>query len=558
MKLSKKTFFYSILISLVLVLFVLLYFSFMLPSLYVAHTANQYLDSIVKVQEGYSKNRSYQGLEVKNPTGSASVEVPFEGNNIYVAGKAFRITLEIKDKDLLEMLEKLRAMVRDKNTIAEFAEHTDFNLPEETIEKIKEKLLSTGSSPLSEMFDFSAETENELKGIETRKGKFHRITDSMVVFEGGIKDGDNDYTTYIAAGKTDDAVIFSFLPVMTPQMKEIRPIVLGSIPMITAVVFLLVLIASQLFSRRIVNPVIRLANYAEDIKNAGYIEMEPLEIRSRDEIGDLGNILNELYKRLRTQYLELEEKNKALARENKRQEVFLRASSHQLKTPITAALLLTDGMLSEVGKYKDTKKYLPEVKAQLLSMRKIVEDILYLNHSADHLRKETFDLNLLVAEVLESYRIPAGEKKLSIEYKGQKYDEQQYNRPQVQIVNDPDIIRKILDNLISNAVSYTEEGGRISVSLSDISLDVYNARSHIDDELLPHIYEPFVSSDTQHKGRGLGLYVISYYSELLGLRLEINNVKEGVLARLYLKENLYQPSQTSKPVRHALNTLQDN
>lgn len=530
MKLSKKTFFYSILISLVLVVFVLLYFSFMLPSLYVEHTANQYLDSIVKVQEGYSKNRSYQGLEVKNPTGSASVEIPFEGNYIYVAGKAFRITLEIKDKDLLEMLEMLRSMVRGKNTIADFAENTDFDLPKEAIEKIKEKLLSTGSGPLSELLDFTVETENELEGFETRKGKFHRITDTMVVFEGGIKDGDNDYTTYIAAGKTDDAVIFSFLPVMTPQMKEIRPIVLGSIPMITAVVFLLVLIASQLFSRRIVNPVIRLANYAEDIKTAGYIEIEPLEIRSKDEIGDLGNILNELYKRLRTQYQELEEKNKALARENKRQEVFLRASSHQLKTPITAALLLTDGMLSEIGKYKDTKKYLPEVKNQLLSMRKIVEDILYLNHSADHLRKEAFDLNLLVKEVLESYRIPAGERKLSIEYTKPQHNES------VQIVTDPDIMKKILDNLVSNAVSYTAEGGRISVSLSDTSLEVYNAQSHIDEELLPHIYEPFVSSDTQHKGRGLGLYVISYYTELLGLRLEINNVKEGVLARLYLKE----------------------
>lgn len=524
MKLSKKTFCYSIFISFVLVLFVLLYFSFMLPSLYVEHTANEYLESIVKVQEGYSKNRSYHGLEVKNPTGSASIEIPFEGNNIYVAGKAFRITVEIKDQELLKIIDKLRFVVRNADGIADFAEDTDFDLPEEDIEKIKDRLLLADGGPLSEIFTLTVETQDEMEELETRKGKLHRVTDTMVVFEGGIKDGDNDYTTYIAAGKTEDAVIFSFLPVMTPQMKEIRPIVFGSIPMITAVVFLLVLIASQAFSRKIILPVIRLANYAEDIKNAGYIEMEPLEIRGKDEIGELGSILNELYKKLRKQYVELEEKNKALARENKRQEVFLRASSHQLKTPITAALLLTEGMLSEIGKYKDTKKYLPEVKNQLLSMRKIVEDILYLNHRADHIRKETFDISLLVKEVLDSYRIPAGEKKLTIEYKEHS----------VQVVNDSEIMRKILDNIISNAVSYTEQGGRITVHLSAGSLEVYNAESHIDEELLPHIYEPFVSSDTRQKGRGLGLYVISYYTELLGLSVEVRNLKEGVLTRLSL------------------------
>ncbi|MDO4275951.1 MAG: HAMP domain-containing sensor histidine kinase [Eubacteriales bacterium] len=525
MKLSKKTFCYSIFISLVLVIFVLLYFSFMLPSLYVEHTANEYLDSVVKVQEGYSKNRSYQGLEVKNPTGSASIEIPFEGNRIYVAGKAFRITVEIKDQEILKIINKLRSMVKNAETLVDIAEDTDFNLPEEDIEKIKDRLLRTDSSPLSQILTFTIVTDEEMEGIETRKGKVHRITDSMMVFEGGMNDGDNDYTTYIAAGKTEDAVIFSFLPVMTPQMKEIRPIVFSSLPMITAVVFLLVLIASQAFSRKIVNPVIRLADYAENVKHAGYTEMEPLEITEKDEIGELGIILNELYERLRSQYLELEEKNNALARENKRQEVFLRASSHQLKTPITAALLLTEGMQSEIGKYKDTKKYLPEVKRQLLSMRKIVEDILYLNHSADHIRKEAFDINLLVKEVLDTYRISAGEKGLSIDYKERS----------IQIVNDPDIMRKILDNLISNAVSYTEEGGRITIRLSAISLEVYNSVSHIDEELLPHIYDPFVSSDTRQKGRGLGLYVTSYYTELLGLGVEITNLKDGVLARLSLK-----------------------
>ena len=520
MRLSKKTFCYSILISLVLIVFVILYFSFMLPSLYVEYMNQENLDSVVKVQEGYVKDRSYHGLEVKNPTGSASVEIPYVGNNIYLAGKAFRITLEIKDKELLEMIGQIRDAVRTADNFA------DIKMPDLDFDKFIERMQQEETAPFSELLSFKIDLDEELNGVETRRGKTHLISDSMVVFEGGMKDGDNEYTTYIAAGKTEDALIFSVLPVTTPQMKEIRSIILGSLPMITSVVFLLVLIASQMFSRRIVNPIIRLAGYAEEVKEAGYTELEPLEIHEKDEIGELGTVLNELYSRLRQQYWELEEKNRALASENKRQEVFLRASSHQLKTPITAALLLTEGMISEIGKYKETKKYLPEVKAQLLSMRKIVEDILYLNHSADHIRKEQVDMNLMVKEALENHSIPAGEKKLRFSY----------IEKSVKALTDMEIMRKILDNLLSNAVSYTPEGGRIAIYLSERCLVIYNSGAHIEDSLLPDIYEPFVSSNTSRKGRGLGLYVVSYYAKLLDLQIEVTNVKDGVEARLCLEQ----------------------
>ncbi|POP33238.1 HAMP domain-containing histidine kinase [Lactonifactor longoviformis] len=520
MRLSKKTFLYSIMISLVLVLFVLLYFIFMLPSLYVEYAGQEYLESIIQVQEGYSKNRSYEGLEVRNPTGSATLEIPLEGDSIYLAGKAFRLTINIKEPKLLEAVEQLRDSVENSDSFA------DLEIPDIDFEELKESMRMEDGGPLSDLLSVQIDADEELQDIQTRKGKVHIVSDTMVVFEGGMNDKDNDYTTYIAAGKTKDAVIFSFLPVMTPQMNEIRPIVFGSLPMIAAVLFLLVLIASQIFSKKIVNPIIRLAGYAEDVKEAGYREMAPLEIHEKDEIGELGTILNELYEKLRLQYQELEAKNRSLARENKRQEVFLRASSHQLKTPITAALLLTEGMISEIGKYKDTGKYLPEVKRQLLSMRKIVEDILYLNHSADNIKREPVNMNLLLKEVLESYRIPAGEKKLTFRCEEQP----------VQAETDGEIMRKILDNLVSNAVSYTPPKGEITIRLTEDSFEIYNAGAHIEEELLPHIYEPFVSSDTSRKGRGLGLYVISYYMELLGFQIEISNEENGVLARMYLSK----------------------
>ena len=75
--------------------------------------------------------------------------------------------------------------------------------------------------------------------------------------------------------------------------------------MIAAVLFLIVMICSQYFSRKIVNPVIRLSRYAQEIRSAGNLDGAPFEIREKDEIGELGRSLNELYARLKENYEKL-------------------------------------------------------------------------------------------------------------------------------------------------------------------------------------------------------------------------------------------------------------
>ncbi|GAA0802136.1 hypothetical protein GCM10008910_33130 [Faecalicatena orotica] len=517
MKLSKKTFLYSIGISALLVSLIVIYFVTMLPSLYVDYMKKQNLKSVVEVEKGYMKNHSYKGLKVQNPTGSATLEIPLEGDEIYLAGKAFKFTVTVQD----EQLKKLLGQVRNCFGNMKDVEKEDF-------EAIDWELLKKGFQK-SALLDETAPVDVEVqidKDTEVFKAddsvKMHIMDKDIVVFEGGASDEDNQYTTYIAIGRSGSSLIFSFLPVMTPQMKEIKPIVMGSIPMIAAVLFLIVMLCSQFFSKKIVNPVVSLAHYAEEVKNAGSLEVEPFKITARDEIGELGRTLNELYAKLKENYDELEEKNERLKKENKRQEVFLRASSHQLKTPVTAALLLVDGMIQEVGKYKDTKTYLPQVKEQLQSMRKIVEDILYLNHCTENLHIESVDVDVLLMEVMGAYRIQAEMKKLRFEKGGTTRT----------VPSDRELLKKILDNLFSNAVANTPENGQILVESEAGSVSIVNQGAHIDETLLPHLYEPFVSGSGKERGKGLGLYVSAYYSEVLGCKLTVENVSGGVRAKL--------------------------
>ncbi len=100
------------------------------------------------------------------------------------------------------------------------------------------------------------------------------------------------------------------------------------------------------------------------------------------------------------------------------------------------------------------------------------------------------------------------------------------------ILTDAEMLKKILDNLFSNAVQYTGEGGRIEIRADEGEICIRNYGAQIEEAMLPNIFEPFVSSDGTGRGRGLGLYVAAYYSRLLGYELTVVNGENFVQAKV--------------------------
>lgn len=543
MGLRKKTFLYSVALAVIMIVFVIGYFVLMLPSLYVDYVMNSNLGSVAEIQQGYMEERSYDNLTVKNPSSVYTMEIPSTGDDIYLAGKFFKLTITVQDEELRSLLDHARKIMGEAARLEQLenmgglqtADGEDMSRglrQEDFTEYISEwqgrfKDIFAGQNLISEEAPIAIKLEQ--KGSSDGQvyygeySKLHTVFGDTIVYETGISDGNYSYTTYIAMGRTQDAYIITVMPTMTPQMEEITPIVMESLPMIIAVIFLLVLISSGFFSGKIVNPIIRLANHAESVGMAEHFEPDEFAFLSdsKDEIGILGRSLHELYGKLRDNYEELERKNRLLEEENERQEVFLRASSHQLKTPIAAALLLVEGMMNEVGKYKDTKTYLPEVKKQLLSMRKIVGDILYLNYHAENLQQDEVAIEAFVQEIAGEYAVQAEDMELCVTVAGSGV-----------VYTDREILKKIVDNLLSNAVSYTPKGQQITIEISDTALCISNYGVTIDEKLLPNILEPFVSSDGGGKGKGLGLYVAAYYSKLMGYELKVTNIENGVQASL--------------------------
>ncbi len=547
MGLSKKTFFYSMILALILVVFAIGYFVFMLPSLYVDYMVRSNLDSVIEVQKEYLANRSYDNITVKNPSSVYSLEIPKKGQSLFAAGKFIKLEMEITDKDLQEFLNEFRDIISSfwtqkdsEELLKDFSEENSLKLSafwKDLEETIKEEGLFSKDTPIKVQIEGKERIEGE--GIYQKEySKVHIVSEKIAVYQAGVSDKNYSYTTYLAMGQTEDAFILTVFPTMTPQMEEIMPIVMGSIPMITAIVFLLVFIASHFFSGKIVNPIIKLANYAENAKEFSKFPISVFHLNRKDEIGILGRNLQELYDTLEKNYRELEQKNNLLKEENKRQEVFLRASSHQLKTPVTAALLLIDGMINEIGKYKNVKQYLPEVKKQLQAMQKIIGDVMCLNIYTDTLQKEILEVIVLIKELVKAYSVQIEEKNLDIVIQGNG-----------KVITDLQIFKKLVDNLLSNAVQYTQKGGKIEIEIKNEMLCIKNySEMLIEETLLPHIFEPFVSSDKKKKGKGLGLYIASYYSRLLGYQLEIKNGENYVIAIVIFMERGKENATDNKTI----------
>jgi len=558
MGLGRKNLVYSMALAGVMLTFLVGYFICMLPSLYVDHVMEENLRSVRQQHESYMENGTYEEAQVRNSAACFSVELPAEGERILISGKAFTVEILARDERLSNLLKHVRGQLELEGVTDGEGEKWKEALEEagKVFEEVFQRQGAEGSLPV----EVNLLYQRDMEGVFSQESvRIHRYSDHMLVIEASVKERGNQYTNYIAIEQTQGRLVFSCLPVVTPDMDEIRPVVLQSLPMLGAVILLIVLLFSQVYSRGIVTPVVELVGHAGQMKNGSGQEVERLSEkwpRRHDEVRELADTLDDFYQQIRASYVSLEEKNRELAEENERKEIFLRASSHQLKTPIAAALLLVDGMIGQVGRYQDTKEYLPKVKAELLSMRKIVEDILYLNRCPEGGRLWRLDMAQLLRQRLQEYQVEIGEKGLLVEITGE-----------AQLWEDTDevMMGRILDNLLSNAVKYTPEEGRIEIALcreeKKWQIRVENFGVTIPEDILPHIFEPFVSGEAAEKGRGrsgesgrerrpespgagnpshglsnpshgLGLYIAAYDAGKLGLSLTVENGENSVEAVL--------------------------
>lgn len=489
-KISQRNLYYSLVLAAVMMLFLIGYFAWMLPSLYVDYIEEQNVEAVKEQHNAFMEHGSYDGIQVKNPSACASVKIPFSGPDIEVATKLVSMKITAVEHETQALLTELQKFIKSLqseglgSTKADSKE-ADSGAGKRELRFVDSRFYKQINKWKNKLSDISAEyvklpvkiefiqPDHKSQLYNSELFKVHSLSDRKAVLEASVENYENKYTNYLVIEYTVDGIVCSILPVVTPEMEEIRPVVMQSLPMLGAVILVITLIFSQVYSGGIVQPV----------------------------------------------YQKLEDMNQVLLEENKRQEVFMRASSHQLKTPITAALLLLDGMINQIGKYKETQIYLPKVKEQLLSMRRMVEEILSLHQNHENLNLCEIGLYELVQSLLAVYSVAACDKQLQIILEG---DQKAYVRA------DRDVLSKILDNILSNAVNYTPEGAQIRILVQAQKIAVWNQGADIPQEILEHIFEPFVRGSHEGRSHGLGLYIAAYYAKLSDIELSVANREGGV------------------------------
>ena len=523
MKLSTKNLIYTTVITIILAVFILGYIIFMLPSLYVDYMMEDDLFTVKKMQMDYLKTGKYD--EAGRSTVLFTIDMDLKKEPVVLTCPAFQVELAMKSPKMKSIMAQMKEALESEfkqmsdNGERKEKDQEDFNRRlNGWLKEIKDEMKLDDALPIQITPIWTKSLDQYQKEGNT---KMHMYGEDILVLSDMVYDGSNHYSSHRALTYKENRIVVTYYGTMTPKMSELAPVVMNSLPMLLAAIILFAMIVSFLYSKGMIDPILRLVRHTKMIEGSGRLSNAQLEVTGQDEIAELTQTLNQLYRELDLNMKDLEQKNVLLEEKNQSQEVFLRASSHQLKTPIAAALLLVDGMIHEIGKYKDTKTYLPQVKQQLLSMRKMVEDILYLNHCEEQLEMKEVDLNQLLREQLACHQVALQEGEFQVETRFTS---------QCVRYTDCNLMEKIIDNLLSNAIHYSQPGSILRIQSTEDTITIFNGGAHIREEILPEIFEPFVSESG--KGHGLGLYIVKYYTKLLGIEVHIQNEKNGVMTKI--------------------------
>ena len=276
------------------------------------------------------------------------------------------------------------------------------------------------------------------------------------------------------------------------------------------------------FARRITEPIRRLA---DDTKRMANLEdVPPPSPVRRDELGDLARGVHAMYDKLKDEILRRRGMEEA-------QRHFFSAASHELKTPIAATSALLEGMLADVGDYRDHQKYLRECARMMDAQSRTVAEILEIAGLEDGKIApcpEKIDIGRMAASLLPSFQALA-------EANGQRIA---VDIPDGQFcVADGRMLRKSLSNVIMNAVQDTPPGGEIRIWVEPnaglLRLCVLNTGARIGDDALPRLFDAFFRADkarSRKSGRsGLGLAIVRRSLESMGIEFAIANTDDGVL-----------------------------
>jgi heavy metal sensor kinase len=280
---------------------------------------------------------------------------------------------------------------------------------------------------------------------------------------------------------------------MDAAMAQVRWAILGGV----LVTLLLAGISGWALVRRALQPVERITRTAQNIESGSDLSRRVGYSGPMDEVGRLATTFDHMIERLDGVF--------------ESQRHFVADASHDLRGPLTV-FRGNIGLLRRNLREEDRLESLKAMEAETARMEGMVDDLLLLAQveSGQIERGEKVSLKEVLNEGLELAVPLAGSRRLAIG----RLDE-------LSVRGDAARLRRMLANLIDNAIRYTPEDGTITLSLSRddgwARIDVADTGEGIASEHLPHVFDRFYRADksrTKRKGgTGLGLAIVKGIAE---------------------------------------------
>lgn len=240
------------------------------------------------------------------------------------------------------------------------------------------------------------------------------------------------------------------------------------------------------------------------------------------------------------------ERSHSTSRDSRIHSQFLQQVSHDIRSPLNNVKSVLNVFKLE-GIRDDGKTLLDVALKNIDAMSEIVETIFeYTSQSAGHLRvfPEDFSLNKYLEDIIQSYELMAGMKELSVGF---------FVEGEIVIRADPKHLRRVLGNLISNAIKYTTHGTIAIRAVEDgeeILIEVVDTGIGMTGHELGELFKPFSRFQRSlADGAGLGLVVSKQLVEANGGSLTVTSkygagstfairLKKGICPAQYLTNNI--------------------
>ena len=355
------------------------------------------------------------------------------------------------------------------------------SLPKKTVEKIMDNMWSPKMSDFDGFFNAS------------RLNFVYPVEENV--------SGDNTPVGFIIL--TSDAIGMSRI-----FEKIIKIVIIASLW-----VFFAAIIIVYFITNRITTPVKQISKAVRSYAKGNFDVRIP--IKSEDEIGELARAFNNMAS--------------DLSKLEKTKNTFFSSVSHDLKTPMTSIQGFIEGILDGTIPEEKQSYYLGIVLEEVKRLTRLVNsllDITRMQSGSVKLSPEKFDVCEMARLILISFGEKIDELKLDVEF---NCDDDPSN-----VFADKDAIHQVLYNIISNALKFTPEGGKLKIDITKEKanekyiVSVYNSGIGIKEEELPFVFDSFYKADSSRgldkTGTGLGMFIakskIEAHGEKIGVESE--------------------------------------